>query len=80
MDIVGSQTSPQWLEESEGPIRTGGRIAFTLAYFLGLFTVLYIARAYKSFTRKVRRGQTVAIHTDEGTFACFVSLDQHLSL
>ena len=52
--LIDQQQTPEWVANSETPIRLGGRIAFVLAWLLSLYTVLYVARAYKQFTLKVR--------------------------
>ena len=60
-DTVADSAAPRWLTDARLPVLIGGRIAFSLAFFLGLYTVLYVAAAYKRFAKQVCRlagGQT----------------------
>lgn len=52
-DSVAAAEPPAWLRDAGKPVLYGGHIAFTAAYFLGLYTVLYVARAHKRFTLQV---------------------------
>jgi hypothetical protein len=51
--LFGLDRNPKWLEESYTPILIGGNVGFFLAYLLGIYTILHVATAYKSFFKKV---------------------------
>ena len=44
---------PEWLEASWLPLRIGSAVGFSLAYLLGLYSIMHVAAAYKRFSRQV---------------------------
>lgn len=52
--IYDSGENPQWVLDAETPVKVGGKVGFLLAYLLGIYTILHIARAYKRFILSVR--------------------------
>jgi hypothetical protein len=54
--LAGSQTEydhPDWLANARVPVLLGGYIGFILAYFLSLYTIFHVAKAYKKLELKV---------------------------
>jgi hypothetical protein len=54
-DVIGGGTTPRWLTEARLPVIICGRIAFTAAFLLGLYTIFHVAQAYKHFKKRVCR-------------------------
>ena len=55
--LNATQTSTDqldWVVNSRVPVLIGGHVGFLLAYFLGLYTIFHVARAYKKLELKVR--------------------------
>lgn len=44
---------PPWLANARVPVLVGGNIGFTVAYFIGLYTIFHVAQAYKKLELKV---------------------------
>lgn len=60
---------PEWLENSRVPLLIGGEVGFSLAYLLGLYTIMHVAAAYKRFSRQVRETACSGCHH----YACCIS-------
>jgi hypothetical protein len=44
---------PPWLANAKVPVLVGGNIGFTVAYFIALYTIYHVAKAYKKLELKV---------------------------
>jgi hypothetical protein len=47
------QDTPDWVANARVPVLVGAYVGFIAAYFLGLFTIFHVARAYKKLELKV---------------------------
>jgi hypothetical protein len=54
-DVISEGATPRWLTEARLPVIIGGRLAFTAAFLLGLYTIFHVAAAYKRFNKRVCR-------------------------
>ena len=61
MQVAGScealqqgNATPKWITNGRTPVLVGGHFAFIISYFLGLYTIFHVARAYKKLELKVR--------------------------
>ena len=51
---IGSQRgTPAWISQGRVPVLVGGHLAFIVSYFLGLYTIFHVAKAYKKLELKV---------------------------
>jgi hypothetical protein len=48
-----AQDTPDWVANARVPVLVGAYVGFIAAYFLGLFTIFHVARAYKKLELKV---------------------------